>query len=225
MLDTATRIIREALKAAGDWAFDAVSRRYRDVRSGQFLSASTSVELRNDVLARTRMEAANTTDRLIGGRITVSEWERAMRTQVRESYATQFAFGRGGRDAMTRDDRKALGKLIDEQHAYLRDFAGAIADGELSGGQIAARAAMYLNGSAGAYERGHGAAYGMPELDHYPGDGSTQCLSNCLCSLEIEPTDGGWDVTWVLGDPATESCDDCVGLASDWDPLFVAAGD
>ena len=67
------------------------------------------------------------------------------------------------------------------------------AAGKMSAKQMGARAEMYLDGSTQAFERGKAASYSSGlDLPANPGDGSSECLSQCRCQWSIDDhrTDG-----------------------------------
>jgi hypothetical protein len=131
----------------------------------------------------------------------------------------------GRLDDMTHSDWGKLGNMIKDQYRYLRGFAGDVSTGDLSEEQIAARAGMYANSSREAYERARGKVMdeaGMdeeawalgPKQDHCddcvgysqdgwmpigtfpdPGDGTTQCLTNCGCTKIYRSSETGYEET------------------------------
>lgn len=142
-----------------------------------------------------------------------------MREALRDTYSAAYMAGRGGRNAMTPSDWGKLGAMLKEQYKFLNDFAAEVAAGQLSEQQIAARAALYFNSATQATERGRSAARGLT-LPAYPGDGSTECRSNCKCRLDIEETSTEWRVYWRLG-AAEKHCTTCPERAATWAPLVV----
>jgi hypothetical protein len=212
-------------RAGGDsaWVYDTSSRTYRDTRTGRYVSATEQIALRDEVVARYRDRAQATTGDLLDGKLTAAQYQARMQAHLQSAHTAQYAFGRGGISQVSEADRARIAATLDSQFEYLHGFASAIHAGELSEAQISSRADLYLNATTMSYERGRMAAHGDLELDQVPGDGSTECGSNCLCSLDIQETDTGWEVTWQLDDPASGSCDDCLALAAEWNPLVVDA--
>lgn len=102
---------------------------------------------------------------------------------------------------LSRAERNDLKARVAEQITYYDRFAEQA--GDMSEAAVAARAQMYAGAVRGTY---YGARY--PGLNQYPGDGNTQCLTNCLCSLD-ERDDG---IHWVLD--GGEHCDDCETMAA-----------
>lgn len=102
---------------------------------------------------------------------------------------------------LSKAERADIKQAVAEQLQYLKGFLAA--KGELSEAAIKARAAMYSGSIRATYGRAR-----YPGLNQYPGDGGTQCLTNCKCSLD-ERDDG---IHWILN-PA-EHCDGCLTMAA-----------
>lgn len=203
-----------------DWEFSESARRYRDKASGKFLSPTTARELRDDFLTR-RQEAMRTLAEQISAKeITVQDWTEQVRVEMKQTWGVQYAYGRGGRQAMADTDYDRAADLVKGQLDYLDGFARDLADGKLTAPQISARSDLYVSAAVHGHERGRASAWGL-ELEQYPGDGQTECLVNCRCELEISETDSGADVYWRLGD--ADSCDDCSEMSKTWNPLSVAS--
>jgi hypothetical protein len=207
---------------ANRWEFDDSPgvHRFRDTRSGRFLSTEQAIGLRDSFQERQQSSMRDLARRLASEDVTVQQWEAAVRDVVRDTHAAEYVYGKGGINAMTSADWQAINALADEQAAFLRGFAQDVASGKLSEAQIAARANQYLTSSRQAYERGRASSWGMPTLSHYPADGQDACRSNCHCHLEITETGEEWRVSWRLG--GSEHCADCRSRASSWSPLVIS---
>jgi hypothetical protein len=105
------------------------------------------------------------------------------------------------RAALPKADRDRLKKAVTEQLKYYDKFAADAAG--MSDAAVAARAQLYAGAVRGTY---YGAKY--PGLSQYPGDGTTQCLTNCKCFL-TEKDDG---IHWELS--PVENCEDCQAMAA-----------
>lgn len=204
------------------WEFDESAHRFRDTKTGQFLSAREAIGLRDDSLERRATDVDTLASTLGKGDVSVQAWEAAMRDVVRDTFAAQYAYGRGGLNAMTTDDWQAINDLADAQSRYLRSFAQDVAAGRLSEAKISARSVLYLQSSRQAYGRGLAASWGI-ELPAYPGDGSSECKARDKCHWEISETDDEIHATWKLG--AAEHCATCVSRASAWAPLVIEKAD
>jgi hypothetical protein len=100
---------------------------------------------------------------------------------------------------LSKAERADIRKAVTAQLDYLKGFDPS----DMSDKAISARMAMYAGSVRGTF---YGARY--PGLSQYPGDGNTQCLTNCKCDL-TEADDG---IHWNLS--AVENCDDCQALAA-----------
>jgi hypothetical protein len=102
---------------------------------------------------------------------------------------------------LSRAERADLKAAVAAQLKYYDAFAAQA--GEMSEAAVAARAQMYAGSIRGTFNNAR-----FPGLSQVPGDGQTQCLTRCLCSLE-EKDDG---IHWVLD--GGEHCDDCEAMAA-----------
>ncbi len=143
---------------------------------------------------------------LAAGRIDVDTWQQLVARDVLVGHYAAMMAGRET-DNLSRGARNQVLTTVAEQVDYLNRFADQIA---ATGWQDAygARALLYGGSIKQSFWRGR--TFGL-DLDHYPGDGSTPCLSNCTCRLEIvwldeEELDA--DVYWRLG-ATEEHCGTC----------------
>jgi hypothetical protein len=202
-----------------DWAYSESVHNYRDTSTGRFLAATDRLAIRDDFLERRAGVIRDLADLVSNGDITVQRWEREMRSQIVRVFGAEYAYGRGGRNAMSDDNWQAAGDLAHEQFSYLRGFAEDLTAGKLSAAQIRARAGLYAGSAVQAHEHGRTSSYGIPSLSRYPGDGNQACKANCRCHLKIEETDAEWRIYWVLG--GADNCADCSSLAASWSPLVL----
>ncbi len=205
--------------AESPWRWETATRRFRDSRSGRFLSAATAVDLRDGFQQRRRGDVDALVQHLAAHETTVQQWEADMVQAVRHVYTAQYAYGRGGLGAMSDADYAAADALVEAQRAYLRAFALSVAAGDLSAAQVRARARLYYAGSTQAYEHGRAAAWGV-QPPHVPGDGSTPCKANCKCSLSYRETADTIEVRWQLH--SGESCTGCRDRTRTWAPLVIS---
>lgn len=202
-----------------EWTYSRSARRFRDAATGRFLSASKAIDLRDGFQERRRSDVAALTRQLADQSLSVQDWERQLAQAIREIHTAQFAFGRGGLNAMTPADWAAAADLVETQRAYLRGFARDVAAGLLSEAQITARAKLYYGSSVHAYERGRASAFGV-SLPAYPADGSTPCKSSCRCRWQLADKGDEIHATWKL--QAGESCSGCKSRAASWSPLVIS---
>lgn len=172
------------------------------------------------ILARTLGAIARLSKQLERGTLSAAAWRAAMERVLTQHYAAALMAGQGSESVSTAS-RTYLDLFAKQQARYLKRFAAEIA-AEGYKPAYAARAAMYAAAAKAPFW--HGRTKGLP-LPAMPGDGTTQCLSNCRCSWEIVPLDGdgNYDCYWRMG--AVEHCQTCVQRASDWAPLRVRGGE
>lgn len=205
--------------ADSPWTYDERSKRFRDTRNGRYLPATKAIDLRDGFQERRRADVNALTRRLADQNITVQAWEAEMAALIRNVHAAEYALGRGGLNAMTAEDWRAVDELHAEQRAFLRGFAEEVAAGQLSEAQINARAKLYYGSSIQAYERGRSAAFGV-RLPAYPADGSTPCKSACRCRWQLVDTSDTIEATWKRS--TGEACSGCKSRAAQWSPLVIA---
>jgi len=207
------------LVAASLWQYRASSRRYVNTATGTMLTRNQLIDLRDAFTVQVRAEARNITAAMLDGESTLQRWLLDMQDMVRNTHTNQFMLGRGGVGMVMEADLPMVEQVINDQYGYLQGFADDIAAGNVSDGRMLARAQMYADAGTQSYERGLALAYGLPSLPAYPGDGGTQCLSNCKCRWSITEDEEAWYCYWTLG--IAEHCPDCVDRASTWNPLIV----
>lgn len=228
------------------WIWESDRRRYVHEETGDVVTWSLAVELRDRFLrlvledsARSRFVTVRTplypdgiraidpddlAAQLSNGDISVQEWLIGMRQNVKEAYIAEYALGVGGIENMTFADYGRVGNMLAPhgQYKHLQRFAEQIQDGDLSEAQIAARSRNYVSSSVQAFERGRAVAVGVYEfLPEFPGDGNQDCKGNCRCSWKIDTTADEWRCTWVL-DPSADHCETCIRNGSAWNPLVIS---
>ncbi len=174
--------------------------------------------MRDDFVKRRRNSMRDLTGRVATGDLSAGEWLRKMRGQVKQTFTANYAFGRGGTNAMTAADRKKVGRMVRDNGAYLQRFAEELAAGKLSAAQAQARAEMYAAASTTAHAQGQAAAWGIT-LPVQPGI-STACKANCQCGWEIEQDDDEIRAYWRLH--SAESCETCLERADAYNPFRIA---
>jgi hypothetical protein len=163
--------------------------------------------------------AAITRALLDGG--TVANWERRMLEAIARGHAAAAIAGtteRLGVEAgskllnernLSRAERDEIKRAVAGQVPYLRAFAADIAAGRLSDAQIAARAGLYAGATRATYGKARWYGAGLPAM---PGDGSTECLTQCGCAWVLR--DGAY--YWERG--KGDSCPTCVSREARWRP-------
>lgn len=170
----------------------------------------------DEIIGLAREAMGEVTAQLIAGRISPAYWQRECQNIIRRHIWASYATGLGREP--TREEERALGRELNRQYRYLRDFTGEVKAEKLSDEQTAHRIGMYADRLKGINNQGENDALDL-RLPQVPGDGRTRCLTNCKCYLDIRRTETGHDVYWRLT-PA-EHCEDCVRLSEQWNPLKI----
>lgn len=190
--------------------------RYRDRDTGRWVG-EPQMQAASRASIRYSQDKAYDAGLALGeGDVTLGAWQRGMRNQIKDEYVRQYLLGRGGRDQMTPRDWGLIGAMVKEQYHYLDRMTLEAMDGMVSARQLAARSQMYVNSAREALERAKAETRGIPELPAYPGDGSTICLTNCMCSWVYRRRGGQWRAYWTLS--PVESCDTCIERGGTWNP-------
>lgn len=198
-----------SFKAKLAFSWDNIVHRFR-YGNGRYVSTTTIENARQSLVDSLKVENEKLAQRLVDGKITVSQWEKEMRDNLRRVYTTQYLLGRGGINNMTQRDWGIIGNNLRQSYSYLRGYSTDLNNGRYSDEQIraiVARMNLYANSTGLAYQRGMSEAHEQITLPHYPRDGSTICLVSCACSLEWVKVNDGWNIFWRLG--PTEHCSTC----------------
>lgn len=151
----------------------------------------------------------------------VQAWQAELSRQLARYHAAALMAG-AGVDTLTSAMTTAVTTDLATQLRFLGKFAIEIQDGDQWKEGWLSRAQMYAESIKGPYYRG---ATKMLPLPAMPGDGTSQCLTRCLCHWEITELegDGNADCYWVMG--GTEHhCQTCPQRAADWAPLKIRDG-
>lgn len=205
------------------WVWEDDLKRYRDTKTGRFIGIQQMNNMREDFFFSQKKLCATLANDYNEGRISFRDFNTQIKQVIKDTYIDMYAMGAGGRNSMSQRDWGRIGAMLKEQYganSYLEGFMRQIDAGQLSEAQIASRLNMYINSANEAMWKGY--TSDMPPLPAYPGDGSTVCLTNCQCTWDIQPVEGGFNCYWTLG-PA-EHCPDCLERASRWNPLFIPYG-
>lgn len=152
----------------------------------------------------------------------IDDWYDEIARQLRRYSLAGFLGGYGGQEIPKTADSK-LAQDIKTQLDFLSQFKVEIQGAKEWQAGWNARAEMYARSIQTPYWRG---ATKMLPLPAMPGDGTTQCLTNCRCAWNVVPVDeeaGDYDAYWVYG--ATERhCQTCRERESQWSPLRIRGG-
>jgi len=189
--------------------FDKPARRYRDEKTGKFVTRKSVRETINRTGDGFRQKAGKLATRLSDGKISKVKWEREMRQLIKENIIGTASIGKGGRKQITFADWGKAGSAIKKEYQYLANFAKQT--DRLSPLQIIARSRQYANAGHVAFSQtlmksqseiyteakrslhasescsGCSSIAGewMP-VDELPKIGDVSpCLSRCRCSIEF----------------------------------------
>lgn len=152
----------------------------------------------------------------------VDLWDRAMQKAIRMAYLQQAVAGTssGREDLLGASDRARVEANIEAQYGYLDGFVADVRTALKDGASldfVKARALLYAKAPESEYWRQATSHLDLPAM---PRDGSTECLSNCQCSWDLECGNGEVRATWVLGQ--ADHCPTCKQRAAEWNPLIIS---
>jgi hypothetical protein len=167
---------------------------------------------------------ADLTAQLERGEITARAWQREMEKLLTRYHEAAFMLGQESPE-LSDGAMAIIVKDVAFQLGFLDGFAATIAGA--AGWQAAwlPRAGLYAQAIKKPYWQGVGAKVGLPALPNYPGDGGSECLGNCRCTIDVETLSeerGDYNVYWRLG--AEKHCPTCPQRAKSWNPLKVRGG-
>ena len=201
---------------ASSWVWDERVQRYRDPATGRFVSLKDAEILREIFMDKQKAKLAGYVTDYANDAITLQTYRDNVARTIKDTYIDMYAMGAGGRNNLTQADWGRIGAMVKEQYQYLDNLFLQIERGEITHAQALARLNMYINSANEALWKAHtrGLSFTLPA---YPGDGSTQCLTNCKCSWKIEKVPGGYDCYWIVNLLA-ENCPDCIRRGVEWNP-------
>lgn len=203
------------------WEWNPKTKEYENTQTGTKVTPKELFDLRQQFVDSQKSVLDGMSEKLRKGNITLEQYETAVKDSIRKTYNVMYCAGAGGRNNMTPSDWGKIGAMLKDQYGqngFLKGFMEQIASGNLSQAQINARMNLYLKSADEALWKGMTKELPV-RLPAYPGDGSTSCMVNCMCSWFIAPVEGGYDCYWRLGQ--AEHCPDCMRRASDWAPYRI----
>lgn len=153
----------------------------------------------------------------------LDDWYDEVARQLRRYHLSAYLSGADTQD-VSRAAQRAIAQDIKTQLDFLSQFKVEIQDAAEWQAGWNSRAEMYARSIQVPYWRGATRMLPLPAL---PGDGTTQCLTNCRCAWNVVALDeeaGDYDAYWVYG--ATERhCQSCRERESQWNPLQIRGGE
>lgn len=179
------------------------AKRYQDER-GRFVSKRKIRHEIDKMVQQTGKRLENLSKKLIGGEITVAEWQASSRRVLKAGYTVAASVAKGGWKQMSQSDWGKVGAATKKQYAYLNRFASQLEN--LSDKHILWRSKLYassvrtvyhqseLDASSGPVKRVLNAMESCSECVAWAGKGyipasemaeigSLLCGSNCRCGF------------------------------------------
>lgn len=166
-----------------------------------FVSRATVLEWVDKSLKASGSAVDLLSNLVANGNISPNDWMPLMRQYIKDEYIRQYITAIGGRSNMTQSDWGRIGSMLKEQYKYLSGFQAQIAGGNLTEGQIRARARMYINSAREAFEKGNrdvALKWGADEM-YWDIDTSVENCPDCITynamgwvKIEINPYDGNY---------------------------------
>lgn len=149
----------------------------------------------------------------------VAAWQQVLEQLLTRYHTAALMAGLGTVDLGAKAIAEAK-KIVRAQLGFLDRFAVEVQEAAEWQAGWNSRARLYAEAIGQSYEAGATRLLPLPAL---PRDGTTQCLTNCLCSWRIEwLNDDDADCYWVLA--GKEHCQTCVARARRWNPLKIRGG-
>ncbi len=203
------------------WVWEPDLKRYRDTATGRFIGITEMQDLRNEFIASQQGLMRDLVRAYVDTDMSHKAFSDQIKLIIKNTYIDLYAMGIGGRNNMTQADWGSIGGMLKEQYQYLHRLLQQIEFQQVSPAQIVARLNMYINSANEALWRALGRDLPL-QLPAYPGDGSTECLTNCRCEWDIQETEMTYDCFWMLGE--AEHCPDCVDRSQRWAPYVMPKG-
>lgn len=144
------------LKASPLFIWDPITKRFRRRGNQRFISFEDVEGLKDEYIKQEQATNEDLARRLFNREITITQWVREMRGNVRRVATVMYLIGRGGRYQMTQRDWGLLGRYLREQYRYINRFAQDIVDGRYTTEQeavVAGRMYLYDLKAKEMYER------------------------------------------------------------------------
>lgn len=174
------------------------------------------------LIRRLSLLIGTATSALEGDPSQVAQWEEEIIRQLARYHSAAYLAGAKA-DDLTPAARTAVQRDVRTQLDFLSQFALEIQEAAEWQAGWSARAEMYARSIQTPYWRGATRLLPLPAM---PGDGTSQCLTNCKCGWDIQQLDGenNYDCYWRMGG-AERHCQTCPQRAEEWAPLRIRGGE
>lgn len=129
------------------WAWDPKAQRFRWPNTGRPLPPERVKGVRERRIDEAKARMQQAAQAMIDGRLTVKQWQQAMRDESARAHLELRMLGVGGKANMTRADYQWVHDRVRREAGYLADFGAAVRAGELSEAGILDRAGKYAGAS------------------------------------------------------------------------------
>jgi hypothetical protein len=132
-----------------EFYFNSRSQRYHYRDSGAFVAQAAVDNLTSRAIAQKRNQIRDLGEQLIGGNISLEDWEKETATELKKMHTWTYLLGKGGQQNMTQSDYGKLGLRLSYEYGYLRGFSEKIRNEGMSEAQFLARLELYINKANG----------------------------------------------------------------------------
>lgn len=126
--------------------------KYRNNQTGEFISTESEQQVSTNLTNQIRGDIFTIAKLLQDGKINLGTWEGETAQALKKLHIQQAILARGGADRMTREDYLAIGRILKEEYAYLRQLSQDLRDGKLTPAMLRFRLSMYTSRSRRSYE-------------------------------------------------------------------------
>jgi len=136
----------------GPFTWSGKAGRFRDGR-GRFLSSRQVRSIIDRTLADHTRTVSEITSQLRARALSLTEWERRMRVEVKAIHVYSAMAAKGGRAQLTQQDLGRIGALVKRQYRFLSRFANQIFTGaQPMDGTLVNRTKLYVSAGRGTHE-------------------------------------------------------------------------
>jgi hypothetical protein len=142
---------------ARKYGWDPRAARFRDPATGRYISREQVRRGVDDLVRASQNEITRISDDVRAGRITVAEWNEAMRLELKRAHLGSEALLRGGWKQLGPADYGRVGARLKVQYKYLARFSEQLASGKIrTDGAFMARARSYAASARAAFYKSLG---------------------------------------------------------------------
>ena len=127
------------------YEYNRRSMRYRDRRTGQWVSTKTVKRATIKVINASKAAMRTLAQDMAGRRIKLGEWQRRMEVEIKNLHVSMAMAGAGGMAQMTPRDYGRVGARLRFEYSRLQRFAEQIKAREVTMNMIESRVDMYVS--------------------------------------------------------------------------------